>query len=84
MNVLETTPGHHIPLEQVKLCAEIGIQCMNDDPKNRPTTWDVILMLFDEEEISNWSARGVVRSASITQVRSLGVTSLNTCGVGEV
>ncbi|XP_048536515.1 cysteine-rich receptor-like protein kinase 25 [Triticum urartu] len=67
MNVLETTQGHHIPLEQVKLCAEIGIQCMNDDPKNRPTTWDVILMLFDEEEISNWSARGVVRSASITQ-----------------
>ncbi|KAM3196373.1 hypothetical protein ACQJBY_072194 [Aegilops geniculata] len=67
MNVLETTPEHPIPLEQVKLCAEIGIQCMNDDPKNRPTTWDIILMLFDKEEISNWSTRGVVRSPSIAQ-----------------
>ncbi|KAM3206582.1 hypothetical protein ACQJBY_061974 [Aegilops geniculata] len=67
MNVFETTPESHIPLEQVKLCAEIGIQCMNDDPKNRPTTWDIILMLFREEEISNWSATGVVRSPSIAQ-----------------
>ncbi|VAH99078.1 unnamed protein product [Triticum turgidum subsp. durum] len=74
MNVLETTPERHILLEQVKLCAEIGIQCMNNDPKNRPTTWDIILMLFDEEEISNWSARGVVRSPSIAHShRQVGV-----------
>lgn len=58
-NVLGTTESH-ISLEQVKVCAEIGIQCMDHDPKQRPTTWDIILRLFDEAEISNWSARGAV------------------------
>ncbi|XP_066360068.1 uncharacterized protein [Miscanthus floridulus] len=39
------------PLEQVKLCVEIGIDCMHDDPSKRPHIQDIIRRL-NETHIS--------------------------------
>ncbi|XP_066360044.1 uncharacterized protein [Miscanthus floridulus] len=39
------------PLEQVKLCVEIGIDCMHDDPSKRPHIQDIIRRL-NETDIS--------------------------------
>ena len=41
----------HQPLEQVKLCVEIGIDCMHDDPSKRPHIQDIIRRL-NETDIS--------------------------------
>ncbi|KAM3196371.1 hypothetical protein ACQJBY_072193 [Aegilops geniculata] len=70
MSVPDTAESH-ISLEQVKICAEIGIQCMDHDPKHRPTIYDIIPRLFDEAEISSWSTGGAVSTSSIAQKRSL-------------
>jgi len=40
------------PLEQVKLCAEIGIDCMHDDPSKRPDIQDIIGRLNETTDIS--------------------------------
>ncbi|CAD6268514.1 unnamed protein product [Miscanthus lutarioriparius] len=39
------------PLEEVKLCVEIGIDCMHDDPSKRPHIQDIIRRL-NETDIS--------------------------------
>ncbi|VAH99594.1 unnamed protein product [Triticum turgidum subsp. durum] len=41
-------------LEQVKLCAEIGIKCTNYSPGNRPATWFIIRGILGDVEILNW------------------------------
>lgn len=38
-------------LEQVKVCADIGIKCMDDNPGNRPAIEDIIHIL-DETDLS--------------------------------
>jgi hypothetical protein len=46
----------HLLLEQVKACAEIGINCKDDDPKKRPAIMDIIRRL-NEVDISNSSIK---------------------------
>jgi len=42
-------------LLQVKLCAEIGIKCMDDNPMNRPDIQDIISSLKEKDDISSTS-----------------------------
>ncbi|XP_048546577.1 disease resistance protein RGA5-like [Triticum urartu] len=55
-------------LEQVKVCAEIGIKCMNYDPKNRPATWFIISGILGDVEISNWSITSDVATSTEGQI----------------
>ncbi|KAM3412593.1 hypothetical protein ACQJBY_003988 [Aegilops geniculata] len=60
-NVFQSSEGD-TPPGQLRVCAEIGIECAHkDDPEIRPPTSSVIGML-DEAEISNWSAVGQMSS----------------------
>ncbi|AQK38954.1 uncharacterized protein LOC100501207 [Zea mays] len=56
------TLGSHPLLEQVEVCAEIAINCMNDDPSNRPTIQDII------SSIDETDARSVTSSSPGGQV----------------
>jgi len=57
MNTFGTSENHAL-LEQVKVCAEIGRNCMDDNPRKRPAIQDIICRL-DEMDISNSSVRSV-------------------------
>ncbi|XP_037423770.1 disease resistance protein RGA5-like [Triticum dicoccoides] len=63
------TSKSHTSLEEVKLCAEIGIKCRNYDPRNRPATWSIIHGILDEAEISNWSVTSDVATSTEGQIR---------------
>ena len=38
-------------LEHVRVCAEIGLQCMDSNPVKRPNIWNIINELGDLEHI---------------------------------
>lgn len=61
------TSESHMLLEQVKVCAEIGINCTDENPENRPAIQDIIRRL-QETDISNSSVRSVASSSSAGQV----------------
>ncbi|XP_048538995.1 cysteine-rich receptor-like protein kinase 44, partial [Triticum urartu] len=63
------TSDSHTTLEEVKVCAEIGIKCRNYDPRNRPATWSIIRGILDEAEISNWSVTSDVATSTEGQIR---------------
>ena len=65
------TSENQTALEQVKVCAEIGIKCMNYDPRNRPATWFIIRGMLGEVEISNWSITSDVATSTEGQVQLL-------------
>ncbi len=46
--------------QQIYTCMEIGLACVDPDPKKRPSAWDVIQKL-NETECKNWSHVGQVR-----------------------
>ncbi|XP_044361994.1 cysteine-rich receptor-like protein kinase 27 [Triticum aestivum] len=58
------TSNSHTSLEQVKACAEIGIECTNYYPGNRPTTWFIIRGILGDAEISNWPVTSDVGGGS--------------------
>ncbi|XBI34137.1 hypothetical protein VPH35_119975 [Triticum aestivum] len=58
----------HTSLEQVKACAEIGIQCTNYYPGNRPTTWFIIHRILGDAEISNWPVTSDVGASTEGQI----------------
>ena len=43
--------GEDIPLEQIRVCAEIGTCCLDSDPKKRPDIRHVIETLDETESI---------------------------------
>ncbi|XP_066359606.1 uncharacterized protein [Miscanthus floridulus] len=57
-------------LLQVKLCAEIGIKCMDDNPMNRPDIQDIISSLKEKDDISSTST-----GQSVDEVDSMIVSS---------
>ncbi|XP_037456863.1 putative receptor-like protein kinase At4g00960 [Triticum dicoccoides] len=58
----------HTSLEQVKACAEIGIECTNYYPGNRPTTWFIIHRILGDAEISNWPVTSDVGASTEGQI----------------
>ncbi|KAF7046486.1 hypothetical protein CFC21_055512 [Triticum aestivum] len=56
-------------LEQVKVCAEIGIKCTNYDPGNRPATW-FIVSEFEKMVEQETSRRSVTSDEAITEGQS--------------
>ncbi|KAF7026424.1 hypothetical protein CFC21_038529 [Triticum aestivum] len=58
----------NVQLEQVRVCAEIGIECTNFNPAKRPDTQYVINRLAETETIDGYIETGVITSH---QVRSL-------------
>lgn len=53
MLLLDTSKGHtfEICYQQVKVCIEIGIDCMDHDPRKRPTTRYIIDLLDNKREM---------------------------------
>lgn len=43
-----------VQLEQVRLCAEIGIECTNFDPTKRPNTQNIISRLGETESVDGY------------------------------
>lgn len=33
------------PMDQMRRCAQVALLCVQEDPKDRPSMWDVVLML---------------------------------------
>ncbi|XBI77048.1 hypothetical protein VPH35_070219 [Triticum aestivum] len=62
------TSNSHTSLEQVKACAEIGIECTNYYPGNRPATWFIIRGILGDVGISNWSVTGDVGTSTEGQI----------------
>ncbi|KAM3196697.1 hypothetical protein ACQJBY_072413 [Aegilops geniculata] len=62
------TSNSHTSLEQVKACAEIGIECTNYYPGNRPITWFIIREILGDAEISNWPVTSDVGASTEGQI----------------
>ena len=58
---------NHALLDQVKVCAEIGRDCRDSDPNNRPTIMEIISRL-GEPDIPNSSVRSVASTSLAGQV----------------
>jgi hypothetical protein len=67
-NTFQTTESH-VLLEQVKVCAEIGINCRHDDPSKRPAIEDIICRLVETDISYSCS---IVRSIASTSSSSAG------------
>ncbi|XP_044361995.1 disease resistance protein RGA5 [Triticum aestivum] len=61
------TSNSHTSLEQVKACAQIGIECTNYYPGNRPATWFIIRGILGDVEISNWPVTSDVGTSTEVQ-----------------
>ncbi|KAI5001550.1 hypothetical protein ZWY2020_026200 [Hordeum vulgare] len=61
-------PHREVQLEEVRVCAEIGIECTNFNPAKRPDTQYIINRLAETETIDGYIETGVITSH---QVRSL-------------
>lgn len=62
------TSNSHTSLEEVKACAEIGIECTNYYPGNRPATWFIIHGILGDPVISNWSVTSGVGTSTEGQI----------------
>lgn len=62
-------------LEQIRICAEIGIQCIQFKPGKRPVTQHIIDML-DEVNIINGSIKPDMSTPAAVQVCSFGSQSV--------
>ncbi|XBI77038.1 hypothetical protein VPH35_070209 [Triticum aestivum] len=62
------TSNGHISLEQVKACAEIGIECTNYYPRNRPAIWFIIHGILVDTEISDWRVTSDVGASTEEQI----------------
>ncbi|KAF7033792.1 hypothetical protein CFC21_044867 [Triticum aestivum] len=60
-NVMEKS-RRDVQLEQVRVCAEIGIECTNFNPANRPDMQYVINRLAETETIDRYIETGVITS----------------------
>lgn len=65
--MIRTSETYPLLVEQVKVCAEIGINCTDNNPENRPSIQGIIQRL-DATDISNSSVRSVAISSSAGQV----------------
>lgn len=67
---LDMSPGHRsleTCYQQVKVCVEIGMSCMDHNPGNRSTTQHIIHM-FDKTEVTEQSIRSDVGSSYLQQM----------------
>ena len=67
-NTFQTTESH-VLLEQVKVCAEIGINCMHNDPDKRAAMEDIMRMLVETDISYSCS---IVRSVASTSSSIIG------------
>ncbi|XP_037470391.1 disease resistance protein RGA2-like, partial [Triticum dicoccoides] len=63
-NMLEG-PQSDIHMEQVRVCAEIAIKCMDNDPAKRPDTQHIISRLIERETMDGYIHTGVTTSQQL-------------------
>uniref|UniRef100_A0A0E0IRZ3 Protein kinase domain-containing protein n=1 Tax=Oryza nivara TaxID=4536 RepID=A0A0E0IRZ3_ORYNI len=74
--------------QQIYTCMEIGLACVDPDPKKRPSAWDVIQKL-NETECKNWSHVGqalqmfTMKSAYLLDDLTIARTGLSTSNTAK-
>jgi hypothetical protein len=54
-----------VQLKQVRVCAEIGIECIDPNPVNRPDTQHIIDRIDETESMDEYTEAGVITSQQV-------------------
>jgi len=66
-NRLQKSQGNTVILEQIRVCAELGIQCVAFNPGNRPVTKHMIGMLDGVNIMDGFVKTGVSSTSAVAQ-----------------
>ncbi|XBH65367.1 hypothetical protein VPH35_118980 [Triticum aestivum] len=70
-NRLHKLQGDTVMLEQIRVCADLGVQCIASNPDNRPVTKHMIDRLDDVNIMDGSIKTGVLSTSSVAQINCI-------------